>query len=84
MVTGVQTCALPISVDFRFNVERGLIQSIRIFGDFFGLGDIADVEKRLTGIAYRRDAIEKAFSEIDVKHYFGNIEAKELADLLVG
>ena len=30
------------------------------------------------------DAIEKAFSEIDVKHYFGNIEAKELADLLVG
>lgn len=72
------------AVDFRFNVERGLIQSIRIFGDFFGLGDIADVEKRLTGIAYRRDAIEKAFSEIGVKHYFGNIEAKELADLLVG
>ena len=72
------------AVDFRFNVERGVIQSIRIFGDFFGLGDIADVEKRLTGIAYRRDAIEKAFSEIDVKHYFGNIEAKELTNLLVG
>ena len=44
----------------------------------------SDVEKRLTGIAYRRNAIEKAFSEIDVKHYFGNIEAKELTDLLVG
>ena len=71
-------------VEYKLDVEHGRIKAIRIFGDFFGLGDIADVEKRLTGIAYRRNAIEKAFSEIDVKHYFGNIEAKELTDLLVG
>ena len=72
------------AVDFRFNVDRGQIQSIRIYGDFFGLGDIADVEKLLTGIAYRREAVELAFSHIDVKHYFGNIEAADLVNLLVG
>ena len=72
------------AVDFRFNVENGIIQSIRIYGDFFGLGDIADVEKLLTGMSYRREAVESAFSGIDVKRYFGNIDPKELVDLLVG
>ena len=73
------------AVDFRFNVEQGgNIREIKIYGDFFGVGDIADVEKRLTGIPYRRDAITAAFADIDTALYFGGIAAKDLIDQLVG
>ena len=73
------------AVDFRFNVEQGgNIREIKIYGDFFGVGDIADVEKRLTGIPYRRDAIAAAFADIDTALYFGGIAAKDLIDQLVG
>lgn len=73
------------AVDFRFNVEQGgNIKEIKIYGDFFGVGDIADVEKRLTGIPYRRDAITAAFADIDTALYFGGIAAKDLINQLVG
>lgn len=73
------------AVDFRFNVEQGgNIKEIKIYGDFFGVGDIADVEQRLTGIPYRRDAIAAAFADIDTALYFGGIAAKDLIDQLVG
>ncbi len=73
------------AVDFRFNVEQGgNIKEIKIYGDFFGVGDIADVEKRLTGIPYRRNAITAAFADIDTALYFGGIAAKDLINQLVG
>lgn len=73
------------AVDFRFNVAQGgNISDIKIYGDFFGVGDIADVEKRLTGIPYRRNAITAAFADIDTALYFGGIAAKDLIDQLVG
>ncbi|MDO4643425.1 MAG: lipoate--protein ligase [Cardiobacteriaceae bacterium] len=72
------------AVTFKFNVEKGIIKNIRIYGDFFGLGDIIDAEKLLTGIPYRREAVTLAFSHIDVNHYFGASNSAELIDLLVG
>ncbi|EHM51062.1 lipoate--protein ligase [Cardiobacterium valvarum] len=73
------------AVDFRFNVAQGgNISDIKIYGDFFGVGDIADVEKRLTGIPHRRNSITAAFADIDTALYFGGIAAKDLIDQLVG
>lgn len=70
------------SIEVRLNVDGGKITEAKIFGDFFGLGEIADVEEMLAGTRYEKDAVAKAVSRIDVKKYFGNIEAKELAELI--
>lgn len=70
------------SIEVRMDVEEGAIKEIKVYGDFFGLGEISDVEKKLTGIKYEKQAIRDAVSEIDVKKYFGNIEKEELVDLL--
>lgn len=70
------------SIEAKMNVSDGKINDIRIFGDFFGLGEIADVEKILTGIKYDKESITKAVSTIDLKKYFGNIEVADLVDLL--
>ncbi|MFW3539124.1 lipoate--protein ligase [Vagococcus fluvialis] len=70
------------SIEAKMNVSEGEIKEIKLFGDFFGLGEISDVEKVLTGVKYDKESIKSAVEEIDVKKYFGNIEKEDLVGLL--
>ncbi|AAU37665.1 LplA protein [[Mannheimia] succiniciproducens MBEL55E] len=70
-------------VEYKLNVEQGKIQNIRIFGDFFGLAEIAELEKALIGIKYEKQAISQIFNHFNIKQYFGNIEPEALTELLV-
>ncbi|AXY24738.1 lipoate--protein ligase [Suicoccus acidiformans] len=69
-------------VDFRFNVSGGRIQDATIYGDFFGLGDIADVEEHLNGVKYDRAAIKEALEELDLNRYLGDVTAEALVAAL--
>lgn len=70
------------SIEVHLNVSEGMIKEAKIFGDFFGLGDISDVEKKLVGQKYDKASLSKIVSQIDVKKYFGAIEPEELLTLL--
>ncbi len=70
------------TVDVRLNVSKGTILDCKIFGDFFGVGDIVDVEEALIGTKYEREAIGKALSELTIKHYFGPITKEEIVELV--
>lgn len=70
------------TVEVKMNVRKGKIEDIRIFGDFFGMGEIEDVEKDLQGVPYTREAITHALKDIDTQTYFGNVDIEELVDLL--
>ncbi|WEG73546.1 lipoate--protein ligase [Vagococcus intermedius] len=70
------------SVEAKMNVSGGTLNDIRIFGDFFGLGEIKDVEEQLKGIKYDKPSITEAVETIDLKKYFGNIEVADLVNLL--
>lgn len=69
-------------IDIRLAVHKGQIEECKIFGDFFGVGDVTEIEQLLNGIKYERGVLEKALSEIDIKHYFGNITKEEFINLL--
>lgn len=69
-------------IDVRLEVNKGMIENCKIYGDFFGIGDVSDIENKLIGIRYERSEIERALEEIDVKHYFGNITKEELVQLI--
>lgn len=69
------------TVEIKLNVRKGNIEAIRIYGDFFGLGEIKDVEDKLKGIPYTREAIKAVFDTIDKNKYFGAIESEELVEL---
>ncbi|MCL1631091.1 lipoate--protein ligase [Sporolactobacillus sp. CPB3-1] len=69
-------------VDFRLNVKKGIIEHLSIFGDFFGVGDIHEFEKRLTGIKYEPDILSKELKSIDCHYYFGKISKDELLSAL--
>ena len=70
------------TIDVHMNIEDSKISEIKIFGDFFGLGEISDVEQLFTGVKYEKQTIQEVIEKVDVKKYFGNIEKEELARLI--
>ncbi len=70
------------SIDVRLDVAKGVIKDCKIFGDFFGIGEVADIEEKLKGATYNRDGIEKALADVDIKHYFGRIDKEDFIKLV--
>lgn len=69
-------------VDVRLEVNKGIIEEVKIYGDFFGVGDIEEVENLLTGKVYSKQAIEEALESVDVPKYLGGISKEELVQLI--
>lgn len=77
------TKRFPIgSIDIRLNVMKGHIVDAKIFGDFFGVGDVKDIEERLINVKYEREAIKSAIESLPIKHYFGQITLEEFLELI--
>lgn len=70
------------SVDVRLEVNKGIIEEVKIYGDFFGVGEMDKVEQLLTGKPYSKQAMEEALESIDVSKYFGGITKEELIQLI--
>lgn len=69
-------------IDIRLNVTKGKIEECKIYGDFFGVGDVSEIESKLTGIRYEKSEIENALEGVDIKHYFGNVTKTEFINLV--
>ncbi|NLH51723.1 MAG: lipoate--protein ligase [Bacteroidales bacterium] len=65
-------------VEFDLMVDKGIIQSARIFGDFFSLGDTDEIEQALQGVAHAEEAVNEVFDRFDLSLYFSNISREEL------
>lgn len=69
-------------IDVRFEVNKGIIDQCKIYGDFFGVGDVTVIEDKLTGIKYEKSQIVSAMEDVDIKHYFGNISKEDFINLI--
>ncbi|MFC4559177.1 lipoate--protein ligase [Virgibacillus kekensis] len=69
-------------VDVRLDVKNGTIQNCKIYGDFFGIGDVSVLEDKLIGVRHERKAIEEALADVDVPHYLGKISKEDFINLL--
>lgn len=69
-------------VDIRMDIKDARIEDIKIYGDFFGVGDVADVEDALRGKRYELNEVRQALSPLDLKHYFGRIEPEDVIGLI--
>ena len=70
------------SIEVRLEVVGNVIKDAKIFGDFFGLGEIHDVEEKLIGTKYEKADLEQVIETIDLEHYFGKITKTEFLDLI--
>jgi lipoate---protein ligase len=69
-------------IDVRFVVNKGFIENCKIYGDFFGVGDVTEIEDKLTGLKYERSLLAAALDDVDIKHYFGNISKEDFINLI--
>ena len=70
------------TIDIRLDVEKGIIKNAKIYGDFFGWGNVADIEEKLKGVRYEKSALDGVLKDVDTKHYFGNVEKEDLLNLI--
>lgn len=70
------------SVDVRLDVKKGIIENCKIYGDFFGVGNVEDIEVRLVGSKYEKASIENALEDLDIPHYLGKITKEEFVELV--
>ncbi len=77
------TKRFPVGIiDIRMDIKDARIQDIKIYGDFFGVGDVTDIEDKLRGKRYEESEVREALADVDIKHYFGNIEMDDFIGLV--
>ncbi len=69
-------------VEACIDVQHGEIQSIKLYGDFLGQGEIMDVEQALTGVQYKPETLAQAVAGLDISRYFGGLSKEEFLNLL--
>ncbi|PSL24171.1 lipoate-protein ligase A [Planomicrobium soli] len=69
-------------IDVRLQVEGGLVKEVNIYGDFFGVGDVAEIENAITGVKYERASLDEAISGFDIPTYLGGITKEEFLKLI--
>ena len=65
------------------NVENSIIKSIKIYGDFFGIRDVDDIEMLLIGEPYDYNAVLEKLATIDISQYFSRMTTEEVAKAIV-
>lgn len=70
-------------VEIFANVVSSKIQAIKIYGDFFGIEDVAAVEKALIGVPYDRTYVLQALQTLHLDRYFAGISTEEIAKAIV-
>lgn len=72
-------------IDLRIKVKKGgIIENVKIYGDFFGKDPVTDIENALEGIKYDKTEITNALTDFDLYTYFGKIEKEEFINLVYG
>jgi lipoate-protein ligase A len=64
-------------------VQKGIIQTITIRGDFFGDGDLEDLEHTLQNVNLSEEHVREALRAFDIDHYVHGITLDELVDIIV-
>jgi lipoyltransferase and lipoate-protein ligase len=70
-------------VEFKLYVEKGIIKSCNIYGDFFGIGEINMISKALRGCRYEKKSIENILKEIEVEKYFYKISKDQILGCII-
>ena len=68
-------------VEARLDVEKGIIRNLRFFGDFFGNGDIAELEQALCGHPLN-EGLMNVLQHRNVSDYINGIGPADLYQLL--
>lgn len=65
-------------IDARLDVNKGIIKTVKFYGDYFGERETVELENRLVGLRYERSTIELALQDVNIGEYFAGIDLATL------
>ena len=68
-------------IELHLDVTKGVIQKVKIFGDFFASKPIEELEEKFIGEKHEAENILRILSSVKLTGYFGKVTADELVDL---
>lgn len=69
-------------IDVRLDVTDGIVRAVRVFGDFFSSREIADLERGLTGVRYRRADLADALRTAEAGAFVSGVSESDLLSLI--
>ena len=69
-------------VEVLIDVQKGIMQAVKIFGSFEGDLPISDLESRLVGCRYDKEAAADLIQNLKIDRYFGGLSDNEFITLL--
>ena len=70
------------TIEMNMNVSKGVIQDVRITGDFFHIKDIEVIERALENTKHEEQAIREVLDQFDLSQYFNNITQDDLVAIM--
>ena len=67
-------------IEIHLDVEQGIIEKAKIFGDFFASRAIEELEEQLIGQRHDIATLEKLFTTIDLTEFFGKVTPEEVIE----
>ncbi len=74
--------AMGGNLEVHLTIDQGRIAQFKLYGDFFALGDVEELERALVGTAYRDDAVRQTLREIGLPHYLRNVTDDEFVQAM--
>ncbi len=69
-------------INFRFAIEDGVVDHVKIYGDFLGVEDIAELEKRLVGLRFDKVAFARKLAHIELDAYLLKISKEDVINCI--
>lgn len=70
-------------VTVHLDVQNGLIQNAKIYGDFFGIEDVSALEARLCRVPHSLEPLKNLLDCIPLENFFSSISREEFLQLLI-
>jgi lipoyltransferase/lipoate-protein ligase len=70
------------TIEVAFELKNNVVVNASILGDYFVLGDIEAIVKRLQGVLFDRDAVEQALSTIDLSSYILHLKNADFLEIV--
>lgn len=70
-------------VEVWLDIANSMIREVQFFGDFFSVGDPAEVAEALKGSRYEHSEVERILAGFTIEQHFGGITRAELLEVLI-
>ena len=69
-------------LEIMLTADAGIVQNVKIHGDFFGFGDVSEIESALTGVKFTGSEASKALAQVNIEKIISGCTSDNILSLM--